>query len=134
MLDFFQPTNLFNWRTNFSSSFLIWEIFIFSILFILFFIFKITLLKKSKAYKSYKILSDKISSFLSTCAILGFVIIFCQWQNILFLSAPILLVILFIIFIVWFIIILRFYLKNFKILYKQEKQNKVFKKYLPDKN
>jgi|GEM_PF-1259091 len=103
--------------------FLIHLLVFFCVLFILATYFKIVYGIYRKHLPHYVELADKVSSWLYTISIVGFIYLFFRYEGIVYLSARIVLVAILIAFLVWGYYIFRYY----QIKFKQAKAN-YFKK------
>lgn len=107
------------------------------IFFILVFVFGLLLSgyfkKLSKKIKPYQLIQEKILNQTLSVSIIGLIFIFFSWQEIPYLSVPILIYLLIIIFIYLVITDIIFYKKTILMDVKKYKQELKYQKYLPHK-
>jgi len=124
---FFQLHYYFDSRPSVGYfDFLLHLLIFFCLLFILATYYKIAYGVYRRHLPYYTELADKVSSWLYTVSILGLFYLFFRYEGIIYLSARIMLVAIFILFAVWGYYIYRFYQEKFKAsrenyLQKQEK-------------
>lgn len=125
--------NIFKVNTNFTDKQIIILTSIFLFFLFLTLVLNLFFTKKIKKNPVYKILKNKIINYLMTVGFIGLFYTFSSWQQIPYLSSPVVFIIIIIVFFYFLIYNIMFWKNKIKPQIKQFEIDKKYTKYLPNK-
>lgn len=131
LINHFKASYLFDINPHFENSIIIFFTVLSCFLIIFAVVSSITLTKKSLKLAPYIALKDKIFNNFITSGIVGLLLTFVAWQEIPYLSTPILFIIFIIVIICQIVYIIMFYRKKITADVSEYRKEISYRKYLP---
>lgn len=134
MTKYFSVSYILSANPEPAKNILVAYIIVFTLIIILGIIISTIFSKKAKKTKPYKLIQEKIIYHTVSVGIIGLLLVFFLWQEIPYLSSPIVVYILIAILIYLLVIDSIYYKNEVKSEIKKYKQELKYQKYLPKKN